>query len=254
MANPDGTPIWYELLTTDAVAAQAFYAEVVGWSIAPSGMAATGDYRILTAPGGGGVGGLMTLPAGAPMKPGWLGYIGVDDVDASAAKVVELGGSLTIPPQDIPGVGRFALVADPQGLPFYVMRGDSPQDSSAFSFHAPGHCSWHELVTTDAAAAVDFYGALFGWTNPESMPMGPMGDYRFIYHRGERIGGMMNAGEGMPTRWSYYFRVPSIAAAKERATARGGTIVMGPQEVPGGDYVILGVDPQGAGFALVGAA
>ena len=254
MANPHGTPIWYELLTIDADAAQAFYADVVGWSIAPSGMTVGGDYRILTAPDGGAVGGLMALPDGAPMKPGWLGYIGVDDVDAAAAKVGELGGSVLMGPQDIPGVGRFALVSDPQGLPFYVMRGDSPEGSQAFSFTAPGHCSWHELATADADAALGFYGALFGWTNPESMPMGPMGDYRFLYVGSERFGGAMNAGTGMPTRWSYYFRVPSIGAAKERAIAAGGRIVMGPQEVPGGDYVILGIDPQGAGFALVGAA
>ena len=254
MANPDGSPIWYELMTTDPDAAQAFYADVFGWSIAASTMPGTGDYRFVMAPDGGGVAGIATLSDSASMTPGWLGYIGVGDVDATAEKVKQLGGGVLMEPQDIPGVGRFALLADPQGLPFYVMRGDSPEASKAFDFTALGHCSWHELATTDADAAVAFYGALFGWTNPESMSMGEMGDYRFVDHAGTRIGGMMTVGGGMPARWSYYFRVPSVGAAKERAIAAGGMVVMGPHEVPGGDHVILGVDPQGAGFALVGGA
>nr|MDQ2878801.1 VOC family protein [Pseudomonadota bacterium] len=160
MANPNGTPIWYELLTTDAEAAQKFYADVVGWSIAPSPLADTADYRILTAPDGKGVGGMMKLPDGAPMKPGWFSYIGVEDVDGTAAKIKQLGGSVHVGPQDLPGVGRFAMVADPQGMAFYIMRGDSPEESKAFGID-PGHCGWNELVTSDHKAALDFYVEVF---------------------------------------------------------------------------------------------
>ena len=119
-------------------------------------MEGVGDYRILTAPDGQGVGGLMTLPDGAPMKPGWFCYIGVQDVDRSAEKIKSLGGSVHLGPQDIPGVGRFAMVADPQGMAFYIMRGDSQQDSRAFHVTAPGHCGWNELVTRDHKAALAF--------------------------------------------------------------------------------------------------
>ena len=251
MANSDGSPIWYELMTTDAYGAQAFYVDVVGWSIADSGMVGTGDYRILTAPDGQGAGGLMTLRDGAPIKPGWFSYIGVRDVDGTAARIRQLGGSVHMEPQDIPGVGRFAFVADPQGMSFYIMRGDSPEDSNAFGT-APGHCGWNELVTSDHKAALAFYGELFGWENEETMSMGEMGDYCFFDHAGERLGAVMTAGAGWPTRWSYYFTVPSIEAAVEKVKAGGGVIHQGPHEVPGGAWIIQGTDPQGAAFALTG--
>ena len=252
MANAEGTPIWYELLTTDAEGGQRFYADVVGWSIAPSGMEGTGDYRVLTAPDGQGVGGLMTLPDGAPMKPGWLCYISVRDVDSMAEKIKSLGGSVHRGPEDIPGVGRFAMVADPQGLMFYIMRGDSPQDPQAFHVTAPGHCGWNELVTSDHEAALAFYGEVFGWRNQETMPMGEMGEYCFIDHIGQRIGATMTAGAGWTTRSTYYFNVPSIDAAVPKITSNGGTVTMGPHEVPGGMHIVMGIDPQGAAFALVG--
>jgi predicted enzyme related to lactoylglutathione lyase len=252
MANPEGTPIWYELMTTDADGAQKFYADVVGWSIAPSGMAGVGDYRILTAPDGQSVGGLMTLPEGAPMKPGWFCYIGVQDVDGTAEKIRRLGGSVHLGPQDISGVGRFAMVADLQGMVFYVMRGDSPQDSQAFHVTAPGHCGWNELVTSDHKTALAFYGELFHWKNNDTMPMGEMGEYCFIDHAGQRIGAMMTAGAGWSTRSTYYFNVPSIDAAVPKITGGGGTVKMGPHEVPGGMHIVMGTDPQGAAFALVG--
>ncbi len=252
MSNPQGTPIWYELLTTDADAAQAFYAEVVGWTIAPLGMPENGDYRILTAPDGQGVGGLTALAEGAPMKPGWLSYIGVDDVDTTAGRITQLGGAVLMGPMDIPGVGRFAFVTDPQGMAFYIMRGDSPAESHPFHVTGHGHCGWNELVTSDHKAALSFYGQLFDWENNETMPMGDMGDYAFIDHHGTRIGAAMTAGSGWPTRWSYYFNVPSIDAAKERIERAGGTVTNGPHEVPGGMHIIMGNDPQGIAFALVG--
>lgn len=252
MANAEGTPIWYELITTDADGAQKFYADVVGWSSAPMGMEGTGDYRILTAPDGQGVGGLMTSPDGAPMKLRWFCYIGVQDVDGIAEKIKSLGGSVHMGPQDIPGVGRFAMVADPQGMVFYILRGDSPQDSQAFHVTAPGHCGWNELVTSDHKAALAFYHELFDWKNNETMPMGERGEYCFIDHSGQRIGAMMTAGAGWPTRWTYYFNVPSIDAAVPKITGGGGTVTMGPHEVPGGMHIVMGIDPQGAAFALVG--
>ncbi len=252
MANPQGTPIWYELRTTDADAAQAFYAEVVGWTVTPFGNDAAGDYRILVAPDGQGIGGLTTVPDGTPLRPGWFCYVGVSDVDATAAKIEALGGSVHLGPQDIPGVGRFAFVADPQGLAFYIMRGDSAGDAHAFAENSPGHCGWNELVTSDHEAALGFYGALFDWESNEAMPMGGMGDYAFIDHHGTRIGATMTASGGFPTRWTCYFTVPSIDAAKARVEHAGGTVTMGPQEVPGGMFVLSGSDPQGAAFALVG--
>jgi len=250
MANTEGSPTWYELMTTDPDAAQEFYTRVVGWTVSPSGMPGM-DYRILTAPDGAPVGGIMTIPEGAPMKPGWFAYLSVANTDATVKAIEAHGGKVHMPPMDIPEVGRFAMVADPQGLVFYVIQGGMP-DSRAFDYTAPGHCSWNELVTPDQKGALAFYGALFGWTNTENMAMGEMGDYAFIDHAGTRIGAIMQQQPQWPQRWTYYFRVPSIPAAVDAAKATGGALHFGPQEVPGGDHIILGSDPQGAAFALVG--
>lgn len=254
MANPDGAPIWYELMTPDPDASKKFYDAVVGWTIDPQ---ASGDmdYRMIVAPDGENAGGVMHMTAdmlanGA--KPAWLFYIGVQDVDGTAEKIKQLDGSVHMGPMDIPNVGRFAFVSDPQGMSFYIMRGDSPQDLTAFQVNTPGHAAWNELVTSDHKAAQAFYGELFNWENNETMPMGEMGEYAFIDHAGVRIGAMMTAGAGWPTRWTYYFNVPSIDAAKGRIEQAGGTVTMGPHEVPGGMHIIMGTDPQGVDFALVG--
>lgn len=252
MANPEGSHIWYELMTTDPGAAANFYAEVVGWKVRDSGMPGM-DYRLLAAPDAD-VAGLMKLPDGAPMQPGWFGYVGVGDVDAKVEELKKLGGSVLMAPQDIPGVGRFALVADPQGVVFYVMRGASDQDSTAFAPQAEGHCAWNELIATDQKAGLDFYSRLFGWEKGDAMPMGDMGDYTFINHHGEMIGAVMDRpANAPPPCWNYYFRVNGIDAAAGRITRNGGTITFGPMEVPGGDWVVNGIDPQGARFGIVGS-
>ena len=159
-----------------------------------------------------------------------------------------------MPPADIPGVGRFAMVADPQGAVFYVMRGDSDQASTAFKPTAEGHCAWNELVTSDQVAALDFYTSLFGWEKGDAMPMGEIGDYRFLNRGAGMIGAVMNRPNAeMRPMWNYYVRVSGIDAAAERVRAHGGTVTLGPMEVPGGDWVINGIDPQGASFGLVGS-
>lgn len=253
MANPDGAPIWYELSTPDVNGAQKFYTDVVGLSIAKSEMEGTGDYRILTAPDGAQVGGIMMPPAGAQLKPGWYSYIGVQDVDGTAEKIKQLGGGVLMDPIDIPNIGRFALAADPQGMVFYIMRADSLESSKAFGAET-GHFGWNELVTADHKGALDFYGQLFGWENKETMSMGEMGDYCFIDHSGRRLGAVMTAASGWPTRWTYYFIVPSIDAAVGKVKAGGGAIHQGPHEVPGGAFIVLGTDPQGVAFALSGGS
>lgn len=248
--NPHGSFIWYELLTTDPDAAADFYGKVVGWQTRSSGQPGM-DYRLFSIDGDD-IGGLMKSEPGMP-PPVWLGYIGVDDVDASAAKIKEAGGAIHIPPTDIPNVGRFAMVEDPQGVIFYVMRGNMDQPSTAFAGMTPGHCRWNELVTSDQPAALDFYLDQFGWEKGDAMPMGEAGDYRFINHHGEMIGAVMNRMDpGQRPMWNYYFGVGDIDKATEAVRANGGTITFGPQEIPGGEYAVNAIDPQGATFGLVG--
>jgi hypothetical protein len=259
--NPQGDYIWYELMTPDPEGSKAFYDAVVGWNIGKAEEAYNG-YRMIGTDGGfaGGV-----LPLNAEMqqhgaRPTWLGYIHVTDVDQSIKSIEQAGGKALMPATDIPNVGRIAMVADPQGAPFYVMKpippeGRENEPSTVFSPGKDGRCSWNELSTSDAVAARRFYGEQFGWTSDEFMDMGEHGEYRFFDHHGVRLGavsGMMN--QDQHPHWRYYFRVPSVSKAKETAEAKGGKVVMAPMEVPGGDHIIIGFDPQGAEFALVGKA
>ena len=255
MPNPHGTPIWYELLTSDEDAVQEFYAKVVGWTIAKPEMGPPGvDYRICSA-GDGPVGGIMRMPDGAPMPPTWLIYFGVDDVDAAVEKAQSLGAAVHMPAMEIPDVGRMAFLADPQGVMFYVMRGFSAEDSPAFQdgmTALPGHAVWNELAAPDQEAAVAFYGALLGLRQEGAMPMGALGDYRFWHVGDTRIGAVMPQPPGAPAGWLVYFSVDDIDAAHQRLEASGGTALHGPSEVPGGSFMILSADPQGARFGLVG--
>lgn len=254
MTNPHGTPIWYELITSDPDAAQAFYTDVIGWTVGrfPGAPAGPVDYRIFSAPDGEGVGGMMKSPEGGP-PPVWFGYIGVDDVDAAVDRISAAGGAVCMPPMTIEGVGRLAMVADPQGVTFYVMKGSSLEASTAFKRMALGHGEWNELQTSDDQAALAFYGDQFGWAKDGAMPMGEMGEYSFLSHGGGMIGAVMKASPGETPRWNYFFRVGDIDEAKQRIESAGGSIRQGPIQVPGGDYVIYAVDPQGATFGVVGS-
>jgi len=255
--NPPGDFIWYELMTTDPDGAKAFYDAVVGWDIETQ-PAGDMDYRMIRRSDGGNAGGVLRLTDdmlqhGA--KPIWLGYLNVADVDETVASIEKAGGKALMK-ADIPNVGRIAMVADPQGAPFYIMKPIPPADnpdmrSDVFSRDGVQCCGWNELSTTDERAARQFYGEQFGWTSDNFMPMGEMGEYRFFDHHGEGIGAVFNTPDRR-TRWRFYFRVPSITAAKEAIEKNGGSVAVGPMQVPTGDWVIGGTDPQGAEFALVG--
>ncbi len=254
-----GSHIWYELMSPDPDGSSAFYGSVVpGWSI---GDRAPGDqdYRMIGRSDGGNAGGLLGLTGEMQQngaRPTWMGYIGVDDVDATVARIEAKGGKLLMPAFDIPQ-GRIAMAADPQGNPFYVMKPVPPEGkvekfSDVFSLTHEQRVSWNELTTPDPVAARAFYGELFGWTSDDFMPMGELGEYRFFAHNGTTIGAVCGVQPGGSQGWRYYIRVPSISKAVEVVKAGSGTVSMGPHEVPGGDHIIIGNDPQGAEFALVG--
>ena len=254
-----GSHIWYELMTPDPDGATAFYGAVVpGWTVGQP-IGGDQDYRIIGRSDGGSAGGVLALTEDMRQhgaRPVWLGYIGADDVDATAREVEAKGGKLLMPAFDIPQ-GRIAMVTDPQGNPFYIMKpippaGQEDGQSDVFSPDQAERVSWNELSTADPVAARTFYGELFGWTSDDFMPMGEYGEYRFFDHGSLRIGavsGMMPDGH---PGWRYYIRVPSISKAVEAVKAGGGTITLEPMEVPGGDTIVIGNDPQGAEFALVG--
>lgn len=260
MAGKTNRFIWYELMTTDLEAGLDFYRSVVGWTTSPHPGNEVGGrpYMILEASGQG-VGGAMQLTdemCAGGARAGWVGYIGVDDTDATAQAIEAAGGRILMAPDDIPGVGRFAMVTDPGGAPFYLLTPRPPEDAgepTALAPMTPGRTDWHELYTSiGQAAAFDFYSAQFGWETIEEMDMGPMGKYRIFGRDGEQLGGMMDKPDNVPaSAWAFYFAVDALDAAMERAKAKGATLYMGPMEVPGGSWVCQGFDPQGASFSLV---
>jgi len=259
MSNKHGDFIWYELMTNDADAAQEFYAAVLGWSFSSAGQGDQ-DYRLFSMKGVN-VGGVLPLTAGmveGGARPCWLGYIAVEDVDRMAQAFVSAQGSVHMQPQDIPGIGRFALVADPQGAMFYIMTPTPPPGggtSQSFASTEPmvGHCAWNELATDNPTAALNFYHDLFGWEKDGEMDMGPLGKYEFLRHD-FMIGAMMAKMPGMPvSMWTHYFRVSDIDVAVATLKSNGGKIVQEPTEIPGGDFSMYALDPQGAAFALVGS-
>jgi uncharacterized protein len=246
--------VWHDVMTTDVKAATAFYCNVVGWRAQDSEMPGV-DYTLLYA-GDTQVGGIMPIPAeNKGMPPMWMGYIGVDDVDAYADKVVKAGGKIWKEAQDIPGVGRFAVAGDPHGAGFILFKGNGEAMPPA-PFMEKGHVGWNELHCGNLDEAWAYYSGLFGWQKGFAHDMGPeWGLYQTFGETSEGfgMGGMMKkmANTPMPT-WIYYFSVGDIDAAASRVKDNGGTVLMEPHEVPGGTWISPCMDPQGAMFALIG--
>jgi uncharacterized protein len=246
-----GRPVWYELMTSDPKAAEAFYKDVVGWTSAPF-EGSPRPYTVFKRRSGAGVAGLMPQPADMKMPPFWAMYLGTPKLEDTVAHIKRLGGSEMSPVIDVPTVGRLQMLKDPQGAAFYIIQ-PAPAEDRPEKPAEIGEGSWHELMTTDAAAAMQFYRDVFGWQPSETMDMGEMGKYHMFNRPHGMIGGMMNKPPAManvPPYWTIYFRVPDINAAAERIKQNGGKIVNGPMEVPGGDWIVNAIDPQGAGFAL----
>jgi predicted enzyme related to lactoylglutathione lyase len=248
VVNSHGRFVWYELITTDVEAAKAFYAEVLGWGVEDAGH----GYTLFTARGAT-VSGLMHLSEEAKrmgLRPSWLGYVGVDDVDASVERIKQLGGT-AYPPMQIPNVSHLSVAVDPQKATIAVFkwlngRREPPE------LNAPGGVGWHELLADDWEKAWPFYSELFGWQKGEA-ETSATGPYQVFSVGGQMIGGMIKKPPVIAnTFWLYYFNVGDIDDAIKRIRARGGTILEGPSEVPGSRWIVQAVDPQGAVFALEG--
>lgn len=246
-----GQFIWYELLTSDVPGALAFYPKVAGWDTEDWDK---GEYTMWTLDDTP-LGGLMAITPefrAQGARPGWTPYVSVDDVDAAAQKAASLGGKVQVPPQDIPGTGRFAIVQDPQGAVFGLYRALNPMPG--FDGNAKlGRFSWHELMTTDYKAAFDFYKALFRWDDSGATDMGEVGMYQMYGQRGKMYGGMYNRTPEMasvPPFWLPYINVNDVKKATDIAMKNGAKVVNGPMEVSGGSWIVILGDPQGVAIAL----
>jgi predicted enzyme related to lactoylglutathione lyase len=252
MVNSHGRFVWYELMTTDVKLARAFYASVVGWGARGASMPSS-TYSLFTIADFP-VAGLMNMPedarrAGAP--PHWIGYVGVDDVDAAVDRTKQLGGTVYVPPTDVPNISRFSVVADLQRATLALVKGLQSGPARSPEAGAPGRVGWHELLASDWEEAFAFYNDLFGWQKADSH-VGVMGTYQEFSAGGETIGGMFTKAATLPLPfWLYYFNIDDIHAAAKRVEAGGGQILYGPTAAPGGALIVHCTDPQGALFALL---
>jgi predicted enzyme related to lactoylglutathione lyase len=248
-----GRFVWYELMTTDMAASKVFYASVVGWG-AQDASTPRIAYTLFTA-GKAFVSGLLGLSEDARKMgamPRWVGYVGVDDVDAAVDQVKRRGGAVHLPPTDFADLSRFSIVADPQMASLALIKWLRPNPQQAASLGKPGRVGWHELHSTDSEKAFAFYGELFDWQKADA-DAGPLGTYQLFSAGGQTIGGMFTKPATVPIPfWLYYFNVGDIDVAAERVRAGGGHVIEGPLELPGGSWIARCMDPQGAMFALEG--
>lgn len=253
MSNAEirGRFVWHELMTTDTDAASDFYSHIVPWKTQDSGMP---SYTLWMA-GKHRAAGLMALPeADAAAPPHWIIYIGTPDVDATVAAAEDLGGKILKGATDIPHVGRFAVLSDPQGAAFAVFTPQPVSGDGVPPGGAVGDFTWHELATTDPDRALAFYSELFGWSKGAAHDMGEMGVYQLISHGGQDVGGVFKARDNStPPSWLSYVRVADAAKAVNAAKTAGGRVLNGPMEVPGGSWIAQMLDPQGGAFAVVEA-
>lgn len=242
---PLGRFSWHELMTTDPDAARGFYHRIAGWTTSPweDGEQPYEMWMNGETP----IGGLIELPA-PEVPPCWMVYLSTPDLTATLEKVKSLGGSV-LTEIGVPMVGRFAVIADPQGAVIAVIE----PEGEAGGHDGPavvGEFSWCDLATTELDAAWSFYAQVFGWQAADRMDMGPRGSYQMFNRGAHPLGGMLNAPEGTPVGWYYYVRVPDAHVAAETVKQLGGRVTAGPMQVPGGDFMAHCLDPQGVAFAV----
>ena len=242
-ADPRGKFVWHELLSADAAAATAFYTKVVAWKSQPWEQDAS--YSMWVAKNGP-VGGLASLD-GAKV-PHWLPYIAVDDLAGTVQSAKGLGGRVLKDKTDLPNGGSYAVLADPQGAEFAVYKAGAPHPASPAA--GAGDFTWHELATSDAKAAMDFYTKLVGWQVGPVHDMGPGGNYHLFLHEGNQYGGIFASTTGGGPSWLCYIGVEDAGKAVAAAKSAGGRVLNGPMEVPGGSWVAQVLDPEGAPFAV----
>jgi predicted enzyme related to lactoylglutathione lyase len=243
-----GQFVWHELMTPDSGAAHSFYAKAIGWKSQP--WEEDSSY-VMFAAARGPIGATTASTNGA--VPHWLPYIGTPDIEQTVKQAQAKGGSVVKDIDTLSSGSRHAVLKDPFGAAFGVY--ESAEDYGTITPPKPGEHSWHELMTSDFRAAFDFYSSLFGWQKMEEHDMGELGTYMIWGLDGRQLGGMFNALKGAPSQaWLSYVRVKDVHQTARKVKSAGGKIVNGPAEVPGGDWIVQAVDPQGAMFAAHASA
>jgi uncharacterized protein len=246
-----GKFVWHDLMTTDVEKAVAYYTDLFGWTINEVEVEGFGKYKMIHAAGED-HGGIGPLDSAAGQPSHWICYVTVDDVDAACAKAVELGGQAPVPGTDIPKIGRFAVIGDPQGAMISPYKPDEWRGEGYEGPGRPGTFVWHELLAADPDAEGRFFSQIFGW-KVEPMPMGEMGTY-YLFKRdnGKDAGGMLQKppGSGGPSSWLPYVGVEDVDATAARVEPLGGKVWVPPTDIPNIGRFAVTSDPTGAFIAM----
>jgi len=249
--------VWHDLATTDFEGARRFYGEVFGWTFDKS----DNEYLHVAA-GSQMIGGIRKRGDDEHMPPAWLGYVLVEDVAATVAKIEKQRGRVYVPTTTMDKVGTFAVTADPTGAVFAPWRSARPDENkpdSPSSKPALGTFCWDELMTTDPDAAGKFYAAVFGW-EPHAVDMGGGKTYTLFHRPGTKgpdnqplgAGGMMKSPPGVPhSSWLAYVAVDNADRASEKATKMGGKVMVPPTDIPNVGRFAWWSDPQQAAIAVL---
>lgn len=248
-SHPTGQPIWFDLQTSNAAAARAFYAAVLGWTYeeqAPE----YGGYAVAFKDGAV-ASGIGQQEPGATYPSAWTVYFGVANADAACAKITAAGGSLMFPPMVIGDQGRMAMCTDPTGAAFGVW--EPIKHTGAEAVNEPGAMVWCEVNTRDSARASQFYAEVFGLTIETVEMQGT--PYHMLKNNGEPVAGVLQMTPewgDMPPHWMAYFGVSDADKAKAAVESAGGKVHYGPFDTPHGRMIVAG-DPTGAAISFITA-
>lgn len=247
--------VWYDLNTKDKAAALEFYPKLLGWRLddwRPEGAPADTPPYTMMFVGDQAFGGIVELPADSPAPAHFMGHVSVPDVDAAVKKAGERGAQFPAGTMDVPTVGRFAPMIDPEGagVSLFTPVSDEGMDDMGYSM-TPGRVGWNELCCADPKATMQFYTDVVGWKWRKA-PMEGMDYYLFgAGEAGGDAGGMMKRDENMPvSAWMLYFTVEDCDATLAGVAELGGSVLVPAFDVPGVGRMAVCAGPDGAVFGV----
>lgn len=251
-----GSPCWTDLSTTDQEGAKEFYSNIFGWEFQDIPMGDDQVYSMAQLDGSD-AGAIFTQVAqesDAGVPPHWNVYFAVDDIDATASKVSDLGGKVIADEFDEDESGRMIVAQDPFGAFISFWQAKANIGCEVRDEH--GALTWSELLTTDQDGASKFYSELFRVDiDKATMPTAEGEPYHMLMVDGMPVAGIMVSPQhlidmGVPPHWEAYFRVDDAHVVVEKAKSMGAQVMFGPKVLPMVGTIGVLQDPQGAVFGI----
>jgi len=241
-----GKFVWYDLLTEDLAAVKTFYGELLGWEFTDTNYP---SYTLIEH-GGRPIGGIVDMARVDPddNQSQWVSLLSVADVDEAVRVTRSAGGEIHVEPKDLEGIGRIAIVSDPQGAVVSFLRvasGDRPDEKAEH-----GDWMWTELWTGDVEASSEFYSKLVGYDLQKETILDDIEYVIFTRDDDPRAGVIPRPVEDVRAHWLPYVRVADPAALAAKVEGLGGFVLLEPQESVRKGTVTIVLDPTGAVLAL----